>query len=74
MQLRFFNVSPFGVTDITDTAQLNTDEDDQTTLSAAVGAGLVVILAAGLAGLAAIIYYCLVKKNRQKHGLFSTVT
>ena len=43
-----------GVTDVTDTAQLNTDADDQTTLiavSAGVGAGLVVILAAGLAAL-----------------------
>ena len=42
------------MTDVTDTNQLNTDADDQTTLitvSAAVGAGLV---AAGLAGLAAL--------------------
>ena len=56
------------MTDVTDPAQLNTDADDQTTLivvSAAVGAGLV---AAGLAGLAAITYYWLVK--RKQHGLF----
>ena len=63
------------MTDVTDTAQLNTDADDQTTLiavSAAVGAGLVVILAAGLAGLAALTYYWLVKRKR--HGLFSCST
>ena len=62
------------MTDVTDTAQPNTDADDQTTLiavSAAVGAGLV---AAGLAGLAALTYYWLVKKKRHKHGLLSTVT
>ena len=55
------------MTDVTDTAQLNTDADDQATtviaVSAAVGAGLV---AAGLAGLAALTYYWRVKK---KHGL-----
>ena len=62
---------------MTDTAQPNTDAGDQTTLiavSAAVGAGLVVILAAGLAGLAALTYYWLVKRKRHKHGLFSTIT
>ena len=65
------------MTDVTDTTQLNTDADDQTTLiavSAAVGAGLVVILAAGLAGLAglaALTCYWLVKRKR--HGLFTTV-
>ena len=62
------------MTDVTDTAQLNIGADDQTTtviaVSAAVGAGLV---AAGLAGLAALTYWC-VKKNRHKHGLFSRVT
>ena len=50
-------------------AQLKTDADDQTTLiavSAAVGAGLV---AAGLAGLSALTYW-LVKKKQHKHGLF----
>ena len=60
-----------------DPAQLNTDADDQTTLiavSAGVGAGLVVILAAGLAGLAALTYYWLVKRKRHKHGLFTIVT
>ena len=61
------------MTDVTDTTQLNTDSDDQTTtviaVSAAVGAGLV---AAGLAGLSALTYYWLVKKKRHKHGLFST--
>ena len=61
------------MTDVTDTAQLNIGADDQTTLiavSAAVGAGLVAV---GLAGLAALTYWC-VKKNRHKHGLFSRVT
>ena len=66
------------MTDVTDTAQLNTDADDQTTtviaVSAAVGAGLVAAGVAGLAGLAALTYYWLVKKNRHKHGLFTTVT
>ena len=55
------------MTDVTDITQLNTDSDNQMTtliaVSAAVGAGLV---AAGLAGLAALTYYWLVKK---KHGL-----
>ena len=63
------------MTDVTDTSQLNTDSDDQTTtviaVSAAVGAGLV---AAGLAGLAALTYYWLVKKKPHKPGLFTTVT
>ena len=65
------------MTDVTDTTQLNTDADDQTVLiavSAGVGAGLVVILTAGLAGLAALTYYWLVKKNLHKHGLFTTIT
>ena len=55
------------MTDVTDPAQPNTDADAQATtviaVSAAVGAGLV---AAGLAGVAALTYYWLVKK---KHGL-----
>ena len=59
------------MTDNTDTAQLNTDADDQTitviAVSAAVGAGLV---AAGLAGLAALTYFWLIKRKRHKHGLF----
>ena len=53
------------MTDVTDTAQMNTDADDQATtviaVSAAVGAGLVV---AGLAGVAAFTYYWLVKKKQ----------
>ena len=50
------------------------DSDDQTTVipvSVAVGAGLAVILAAGLGGLAALIYW-LLKRNR--HGLFTHST
>ena len=63
------------MTDVIGTPQVNTDADDQTTLiavSAAVGAGLVVILAAGLAGLAALTYYWLVKRKRR--GLFNNST
>ena len=63
------------MTDVTDTPQLNTDADDQTTtviaVSAAVGAGLV---AAGLAGLSALTYYWLVKKKQHKPSLFATFT
>ena len=62
------------MTDVTDTTQLNTDADHQTTLiavSAAVGAGLVVILAAGLAGLAALTHQFL---KRKQHGLSNQST
>ena len=62
------------MTDVIDTAQPNTDADDQTTtviaVSVAVGAGLV---AAGLAGLSALTYYWLVKRNGLLHGLITTV-
>ena len=59
------------MTDVTDTTQLNTNADDQTTLiavSAAVGAGLV---AAGLAGLAALTHQFL---KRKQHGLSNQST
>ena len=52
----------------------NTDSDDQSTViavSIAVGAGLAVILAAGLCGLTALTYWLL---KRKRHGLFTHST